>query len=114
MGTEWAVEQTRGRRLWQEEEHGSEAVWEPCTTERGADGLTTDCWAPGVFYWRKGKAGHAVDSASGLFLWEPPEAAILPSAQQPCWLAALHGLASQMPCDTKTQRGDFSVCSLSS
>lgn len=60
----------------------------------GADGLTADCWAPGVFYWRKGKAGHAVDSASGLFLWEPPEAAILPSAQQPCWLAALHGLAS--------------------
>ena len=73
----------------------------------------------GLFYWRKGKAGHAMDSSSGLFLTEIQEAAILLSAQPVMLghfrgLGTVDGLAFHMPCNTKTQQGDLRMCSLSS
>lgn len=60
----------------------------------------------GLFYWRKGKAGHAMDSSSGLFLTEIQEAAILLSAQPVMLghfrgLGTVDGLAFHMPCNTK-------------
>lgn len=73
----------------------------------------------GLFYWRKGKAGHAMDSSSGLFLTEIQEAAILLSAQPVMLghfrgLGTVDGLAFHMSCNTKTQQGDLRMCSLSS
>lgn len=48
------------------------------------------------FYWRKGKAGHAMDSSSGLFLTAIQAAAVLLSAQ-PVTLGHFRGLEQWLP-----------------
>lgn len=76
----------------------------------------------GLFYWRKGKAGHAADWSSGLFLREIQDAAILLSAQ-PVMRGHFRGLGTVdglVECNSVAlwnatpRHNDLRMCSLSS